>query len=54
MLTIGEVLIGIFKSLQAEFADEIAAVNQQYPAEPSNSTIMRWGYIEKFDFFSKQ
>ncbi|PAV65694.1 hypothetical protein WR25_17213 [Diploscapter pachys] len=34
MLTIGEVLIGIFKSLQAEFADEIAAVNQQYPAEP--------------------
>ncbi|GMT19925.1 hypothetical protein PFISCL1PPCAC_11222, partial [Pristionchus fissidentatus] len=34
MNTIGEVLIGIFKGLQAEFSHEIAAVCAQYPAEP--------------------
>ncbi|GMR43285.1 hypothetical protein PMAYCL1PPCAC_13480 [Pristionchus mayeri] len=34
MKTIGEVLIGIFKGLQAEYAHEIAAVGSQYPAEP--------------------
>ncbi|GMR43359.1 hypothetical protein PMAYCL1PPCAC_13554, partial [Pristionchus mayeri] len=34
MKTIGEVLIVIFKGLQAEYAHEIAAVGSQYPAEP--------------------
>ncbi|CAD6198249.1 unnamed protein product [Caenorhabditis auriculariae] len=32
--TIGEVLTEIFRSLQSQFADEIAAVGRQYPAEP--------------------
>ncbi|CAI4232482.1 unnamed protein product [Auanema sp. JU1783] len=34
METIGSVLINVFKGLQKEYVDEIAAVNQQYPAEP--------------------
>lgn len=32
--TIGAVLINIFKGLKEQYADEIMAVNQQYPAEP--------------------
>uniref|UniRef100_A0A1I7WYM7 Aspartate--tRNA ligase, cytoplasmic n=1 Tax=Heterorhabditis bacteriophora TaxID=37862 RepID=A0A1I7WYM7_HETBA len=31
---IGSVLINVFKSLQSQYADEIAAVCQQYPSEP--------------------
>ncbi|CAJ0569261.1 unnamed protein product, partial [Mesorhabditis spiculigera] len=34
MRTIGDVLINVFKGLQKEYAHEIAAVGQQYPAEP--------------------
>ncbi|CAJ0566737.1 unnamed protein product, partial [Mesorhabditis spiculigera] len=34
MRTIGDVLINVFKGLQREYAHEIAAVGQQYPAEP--------------------
>ncbi|EYB84467.1 hypothetical protein Y032_0316g2298 [Ancylostoma ceylanicum] len=32
--TIGAVLINVFKGLQRDYADEIAAVGRQYPAEP--------------------
>ncbi|CAJ0955049.1 unnamed protein product, partial [Mesorhabditis belari] len=32
--TIGDVLINVFKGLQQEYAHEIEAVRQQYPAEP--------------------
>ncbi len=32
--TIGALFIAIFKGLKSEFADEIAAVGRQYPAEP--------------------
>ncbi|VDN31619.1 unnamed protein product [Cylicostephanus goldi] len=44
--TIGAVLINVFKGLQRDYADAIAAVGRQYPAEPFQfcepALVLKW------------